>query len=183
MVDPYAAVRAEAPPDVLSQMSLLAKELLDIEQNILPEIKRQAEVAAARGVDIAERLLPELFDQVGLADFTTDTGVKVSLVNALRASISAERKSGAIEWLENNGYAGMVTNEVVVGFSKTNEEEARKLLKELAPKFGNVKMEKDVNTTSVKAMISERLADKLEVPLEVFGAKAYRTVKLGVKKK
>ena len=118
---------------------------------------------------ISEELLPPLFEQVGMEELKTRSGLPLKLKNRVHTNIAKERKPRAIAWLDKNGHGSMVRRNVVIDFDKTKEDKVAKLLKLIGRGWPNHRIELDVNAATVKAFVKNRLAEGKEIPADIFG--------------
>lgn len=161
----------------LKQLSQLANELLGTQERILA---LEAELAGAqrRAVHLAEHAIPELMEEFGLADFTTDEGASIKVADSVHAHITEEKKNDALDWLDGNGFGGMVKRRVVVGFGKDAEDKARTLAETLDNDGYAVKTEREVHAATLKAWVRRRLEEGEELPMDLFGVHVRRVAKV-----
>ncbi len=165
----YDDFKAPPPTDGLKQLSLLAADLTEAETEVA-KAKDVLEKATAAVSLIAEKNIPALMDTLEIEEFITKGGLKITIKSTIRASIPAAKKATAMAWLDDNGHGGMVKRTVVIGFSRDEEEAAKKLRIDLEKQFENVAEDRKVEPSTLRAFIADQLANGHEVPMTLFGA-------------
>lgn len=164
----FKEVPAEESDDVLARISMLADEMHDIDKQIAESELKTKKLKAAHE-QIAVEQLPELFEQVGIEEIKTRSGLPLRLKNKIFTSISKGRKPKAIAWLDANGQGGMVKRCVIIDFDKTQEAKVEALLRLIGKGWPNNRTELDVHSATVKAFVTRQLADGREIPADIFG--------------
>jgi hypothetical protein len=161
----------------LEELALLAERLqeADLEVARAEEALRRAQKIQS---DLAEHQIPEKMDEVGVETFRTKSGFTISVKETIRASIPAARKDEAFQWLEDHGHGGLIKRTVVVGFDREEEAQARNLVQQLGSEFENVKTDRKVEPSTLRAFIAERLRAEEDIPLALFGAYRQRVAKV-----
>lgn len=172
---------ADSPPpaDGLARLSALAEELVEAERKVIEAeegLKKAQEVV--RG--LSEKTIPELMEKLGIETFTTTSGLKVKVKDALRVSTKKENRDEALDWLEDNGHGALVKRKIAVEFGREPEEQkkAAALRKWLATKKFVTLEERKVEPSTLKAFIARELEAGHEVPLDVFGAVQLKETKV-----
>jgi len=161
----------------LEELSLLAERLQEANLTVAKaeEALRKAKKVAT---DLAEHQIPEKMDEIGVENFKTKSGFQIAVKETIRASIPVARKSEAFKWLEDNGHGGLIKRTVVVGFNRDEEDKASSLRDSLESDFENVKTDRKVEPSTLRAFIAERLRANEDIPLPLFGAFRQRTAKV-----
>ncbi len=154
--------------DVLGRISVLADKMHDIDKQIA-ESELKTKKLKAEHEQIAVEQLPELFEQVGMSELKTRSGLPLKLKNKVHTNISKGRKPTAIAWLDANGQGGMVKRCVIIDFDKTQEEKVAALIRLIGKGWPNNRTELDVHASTVKAFVTRQLADGKEIPADIFG--------------
>lgn len=146
------------------QQSLLEDEVLMLEIQ-LKDKKRKLN-------DIETRELPEAMDRVGLSEFKTVNGTKVGIKPFYNASIPADRKDEALDWLEVNDHGGIIKTDVKTSFGKGEHEFAKAFL-QFARGFNehpvDPEMTRGVHAQTLKAFVREMMESGATIPLDLFG--------------
>ena len=107
----------------LSQLAKLAEEQLNAEKAV-----SAAEIAfknsKERLRDINENQIPELMDSLGLEEFTTTEGLKITVKETLRASIPKVHSIEALQWLRDNGHEKLIKHVMEVEPDTDEDAEA-----------------------------------------------------------
>lgn len=174
----YEAFNTDALSDSdLAALATFADELNDAEL-VVAKIEQQLKLARTKVIDLAERTIPDLMDEIGMKVFTTTSGLKIEVRRTIRASIPALNKQKALAWLDDNGHSGLIKRSIQVAFDREQMPEALKLKAELERAFENVKEEKKVESSTLRAFIAEELKNGNEVPMDLFGAWEHRAAKI-----
>lgn len=161
----------------LDQMASLARALVDADASVdkaevnLKDTKERARV-------LREETIPSAMQELGLEELKLDTGEKLSVKQDVYASIPAAQKEQAFQWLEDNGFGGLIKVEVAADFRKGEVEFAIALFKELQERGLQVGLDRSVHSQTLKAFLREQLAIGGNVPLDLFGARPVWTAKI-----
>lgn len=130
--------------------------------------------------NVAEKLLPEAMENLGLSTYTTTTGISVQVKEKIRGALPVENRPKGFDWLEKNGFGGLIESEVVIPFKRDELEEANKLVEELRDKGKIAVLERNVHHARLDSFIREQLAQGAELPLDIFGVFRQRIAKVEV---
>jgi len=161
----------------LDQMASLARALVDADGSVeqaelnLKEAKERARV-------LREETIPSAMQELGLEELKLDTGEKLSVKQDVYASIPAAQKDAAYQWLEDNGFGGLIKVEVAADFRKGDAELAMELFRELQERGLQVGFDQSVHAQTLKAFLREQIAAGTAVPLDLFGARPVWTAKI-----
>lgn len=156
------------PSDGLARLSELANELFDAQTEVA---RISAELKAAQGTvkQLEETTIPELMDALGMDEFKTKSGLKVSVTDKLSAKKLTQAHAAALKWLRDNGQAGLIKTMVAVPFTAGHESEADELVEQLAGEGIAAQRAMEVHHSSLAAAIKSMLADGIDVPMELLG--------------
>ena len=101
--------------DQLKQVETLAKRQLAAERNVEQCAAELAEAKRAL-TQINENLLPEAMRACGLREFTLESGEKVMIKEAIRASISEANRPAAIQWLREHNHGAIIRTKIEASF-------------------------------------------------------------------
>lgn len=155
--------------DGLAKLARLAVAQDQAQQDV-DRLSDELKAAQQRLNKIAESEIPELMDELGMEKFTTKDGFTVAVKETLRTSLSANRKEEAFKWLRDNGYGAILKRKVFVEFGRGEDAVAEELFRDLLGKHEVVEDQTDVHSATLKAFLTERLKEGVEIPLELFGA-------------
>ena len=174
----YSDFQAEAPStDDLATLAGLANDLYLAELEVA-QAQEALKEAQRKARDIGEHQIPELMDDIGIAEFTTKSGIKLSVKDNLRVSPPAARREEAWDWIEEHGYGDLVKRNVIVGFARDEGDQCEELLEDLDAKGLRTKEERKVESATLKKFIKERLEAGDDVPLDLFGTTQYKQTKI-----
>jgi len=161
----------------LDQMMQLARAMVDADQGVV-----DAETALAAAKEKARQLheesVPSAMQELGVEKMTLDTGETLKVSQEVYASIPNENKRNAHDWLNTNGFGGLIKLEVAVNYGKGEQEVALALFKELHERGLQADLAEFVHASTLKAFLKEQIAKGAQVPLDLFGARAVFCAKI-----
>lgn len=160
----------------LSQLTQLAEQQAAAQSKVA-DLEAQLNKAREELRDIAERQVPELMDQIGIGEFKTTTGLKITIDETIRASIPKDKAPLAFAWLKNNGHGSLIKRVVSVAFGRGEDERADELRQRLADEF-EVDDNASVHHSTLTAFVREKLREGEEIPLDLFGVHRLRVSKI-----
>lgn len=164
-------------PKKLADLSSLAADLFEAQREV-EELETQLANAKEKVRVLGEVTIPELMAEVGVEQLKTSSGITVKVASRVRASIPADMREAAYDWLDSHGHGGMVRREVKVGFRKEQEELASELLDELRPRFPDARWDRNVHHSTLAAWVRNMLKEGKEVPQGLFSLYEQRITKL-----
>lgn len=155
----------------LSELMLEAQRYVAEEEERLKNWKEKL-------AHIAEVELPDLMEELEVDSFAFKNGMKISLKETIRASISAKNAPEAMAWLIENGHDNIIKRSVVADLEKEQlTEDEEQLLAELREKFP-VTDNRKVHPQTLAAFVREMLEEGREIPMETFGVHRQRLAKV-----
>ena len=153
------------------------EKLKDLEDSIvakeeeLKQLKQQADA-------ISGEVIPTMMQELNISTLKLADGSAVEVKPVYGASISAERKEEAFEWLRSNGLGDLIKNEITVSFGR-NEDNKAIAYATLAQGQGFQPSQKlKVEPMTLKALVRERLESGKEMPTELFNVFAGNRTKI-----
>jgi hypothetical protein len=153
------------------------EKLKDLEDSIvakeeeLKQLKQQADA-------ISGEVIPTMMQELNISTLKLADGSAVEVKPVYGASISAEKKEEAFEWLRSNGLGDLIKNEVTVSFGR-NEDNKAIAYATLAQGQGFQPSQKlKVEPMTLKALVRERLESGKEMPTELFNVFAGNRTKI-----
>jgi len=129
------------------KMAVLDSDIVDLQAKI--DIKNR------ELKNISMEVLPELLNEAGMTSFVLNNGKTVELTDSIQTSIIAAMKPQALQWLEDNGYGGMIKSNIVVSYPREEKALANKLMKQLQARktvvSSDIKQEANVHAGTLKA--------------------------------
>lgn len=165
-----------APEAAVSLAEL--QKLAELQAEAEAKVKRiEAELSAAQKVlsDLAERQVPELMDSIGIEEFTTRTGLKISIKEVIRASIPKANEVRAFAWLRANGSGALIKRNIVASFGMGEDDQADHLLDIMQEEhIEGVSDKQSVHPSTLSSFVTKRLEAGEELPIELFGVHRQR---------
>jgi len=160
----------------LNQLQQLAEAQAAVEAE-MADLDARLTKAREKHRDLAERQVPELMDQIGMTEFKTTTGLKITVAEKIRAAIPKAKAPLAFHWLKENGHAAMIKRVVSVSFGKGEDEKAQDFCKTLSEEY-EYDDKASVHPSTLAAFVKEKLESGEEVPLDLFGVHRQRASKI-----
>lgn len=172
-----------ADDNVLARVASLVDEWADLNERT-DVMNKDTAALEAKANEIAERLLPEIMDENNVKDMTTRNGVKVAIVDKVKAGIRKADMAEGCQWLVDNEHSDLIKVEVTVKFPKGDIDKALELLSYLEqhPEEYAVAMKETVNPQTLGAFVREMLADGEALPMDLLGVYRRREAKITLKK-
>lgn len=156
--------------DLLSEIVTLAKREKEVEAQ-KDKLEEQLKVINARLTRLREEDLPSAMAEAGVKEFKLEDGTKVTVKDEVYCSLSESMKGEAFAWLAKVKADGIIKCVVEVAFGRGDREKAAKLYAQLVKRKVDVTMGESIHPQTLKAFVGERLREKQEMPLELFGAR------------
>jgi hypothetical protein len=120
-------LRKDAP----NQVSNVNPDKLSKEINTLQEIQQEITNQENKLKDLKDRekyyaniIIPDLMNQLNLKTLTLKDGSQIAVKNIFGASIVAEKKPEAFDWLRKSGMGAIVKNNITVRFGLDEDNKA-----------------------------------------------------------
>jgi len=126
---------------------------------------------------IAFEQIPMLMDEMGIERIDVD-GAIVKLKSFVSASIPADRKQEAFNWLREHGHEGIIKNEIVVSFGKGEDNAAGDVMYQLEEKGFHPEQKTHIHSMTLKGFIREQVEKGNNIDLDLFGAFVGRTAEV-----
>jgi len=117
---------------------------------------------------VSGEIIPTMLAEMGLSQLKLADGSSVDVKPFYSATISAQNKDRAYNWLRTNGLGDIIKNEISVSFGR-NEDNKAAGYAELAKSNGYQPTQKlKVEPMTLKALVRERIEAGKEMPTELF---------------
>ena len=126
---------------------------------------------------IAFEQIPMLMDEMGIERIDVD-GATVKLKSFVSASIPADRKQEAFNWLREHGHEGIIKNEIVVSFGKGEDNAAGDVMYQLEERGFHPEQKTHIHSMTLKGFIREQVEKGNNIDLDLFGAFVGRTAEV-----
>src|SRR5210317_2225508 len=118
--------------------------------------------------------IPALMDEMDVSRL--DVGdVTVALKPFVSASIPADRKQEAYEWLRDHGLDDIIKNDVILSFGRGEDDTANKVMLDLENKGFHPESKTHIHAMTLKAFVKERVENGQPIDLDLFGAFVAKT--------
>jgi hypothetical protein len=162
------ANKPTASSDALEQISALAREQVDLEDQLLQAENKVKELKRAL-YDVSEVRLPEALLSVGMTSFTLEDGSTISCGKVYQAHISKANADAAHDWLRDNGHGDIIKNEIKVNFGKDQDAEANAFKEQLNAQGQVYTAKEAVHASTLKSFVRGELENGRDVPNDLFG--------------
>ena len=117
---------------------------------------------------VSGEIIPTMLAEMGLSQLKLADGSSVDVKPFYSATISAQNKDRAYNWLRTNGLGDIIKNEISVSFGR-NEDNKAAGYAELAKSNGYQPTQKlKVEPMTLKALVRERIEAGKDMPTEIF---------------
>jgi hypothetical protein len=167
----------QLPPDAeMHKLQELAQQQLDLEQAVL-DLENQLSEKKKQLAHVQEVALPSLLQQFGISRIDIEGG-RLTVKQEYYATIKEEHRGAAFSWLESKGHADLIKHEVVMSFTRGQDDEARQAMEVLADNNFVYRDEKKVHAQTLKAFVKEQIEAGNELPLETFSVHVKQVSKI-----
>ena len=112
--------------------------------------------------------IPEIMNKMNLSTVKLRDGSELSVKKVYSATIKADKKAEAIQWLRNNGLGDIVKNEITVNFGQGEENKAAEYAN-LAKESGYEPSQKEaVHAMTLKVTMEDWKNKGNDVPEDLF---------------
>lgn len=123
---------------------------------------------------LSTEAIPSLMDEMDVSRL--DVGdVTVALKPFVSASIPADRKDEAYQWLRDHGLDDIIKNDVVLSFGRGEDETANTVMLDLEKKGLHPESKTHIHAMTLKAFVRERVENGQPIDLDLFGAYVAKT--------
>jgi hypothetical protein len=153
----------------LSSIAELAKEALEVEASIEDLEKVLAERKEVLR-NLTEERIPDALKEIGMAKFQMTDGSVIEVKPFYSASIPADRRGEAYEWLRAHGYDDIIKNTVSVQFGRGEDDAAGELINVIRKQGLLPDQAEKIESQTLKAWVREMVEQGTEFPTDLFGA-------------
>jgi hypothetical protein len=164
-------LRKDAP----DQSTNIDPEKLSQEVEKLRTIQSQISELEARVKDLKEderyfscMVIPKLMEDMNLSSLKLRDGSELSVKKIYSASIKADKKAEAINWLRENGLGDIVKNNITVSFGQNEDNKATEYAVLARSNGYEPIQEEKVHPSTLKVVMKEWNEKGHEVPEELF---------------
>jgi len=141
-----------------------------VEEN-LKQLKQQADT-------LSGEVIPTMMTEMNISTMKLADGSAIEVKPVYGASISADKKEEAFNWLRENGLGDLIKNEVTVSFGRNEDNKAAEYAV-LAQGQGYQPTQKlKVEPMTLKALVRERIESGKDMPSDLFNVFAGNRTKI-----
>jgi hypothetical protein len=175
----YSGYEPSQSEDALAQLSELAEEQ-QRRASAVNKAEEDLKFAQSELRKVAEEMIPELMITLGIEEFTTISGLKISIKEQYRASIRADFKNAGYAWLRENGHAAIIKRVVKVQFGMGEDEMAQKAIDALEEQFLPVEDSNSIPWQTMARLAKDMREDGQDLPEELFSVHLQRISKIKI---
>ena len=154
-----------------AEMLLQQNKLVTDAETKLKELKEKARC-------LREETIPNAMAELTITKLALDSGQELTVTQEVYAAIPANKTTEAFEWLNNNGFGGIIKTEVKTIYGKGERGKAEKLATKLCNEGLNAAFKESVHPSTLKAFLKEQIRDGNPCPLDLFGARPVMIAKI-----
>ena len=158
------------------QLAGLVRQLNSIQQQI-EDAEQHLKALKQDKQRIAFEHIPMLMDEMSMERIDVD-GLIVKLKPFVTASIPADRKQDAFNWLREHGLDDIIKNDIIVSFGRGQDNQAGDVMYDLEQKGFHPEQKTHIHGMTLKAFVRERVEKGLPIDLDMFGAFVARTAEI-----
>ena len=161
---------AKALSDQVIKLRDLEDHIKVVEEN-LKQLKKQADT-------LSGEVIPTMMTEMNISTMKLADGSAIEVKPVYGASIPADKKEEAFNWLRENGLGDLIKNEVTVSFGRNEDNKAAEYAV-LAQGQGYQPTQKlKVEPMTLKALVRERIEKGLDMPSDLFNVFAGNRTKI-----
>lgn len=136
-----------------------------IAQREVEDLEKRLKAAKKDLQTLLEQRIPDAFAAADMSEFRTTDGKVVKVEPFVDCSIPVPMRDSALQWLRDNGHAGIIKCEVSMAFGAGDTETARTLAAELRERVGvPVEVSESVHPQTLKRFAREVLGEGGSLP-------------------
>ena len=155
--------------NTLASVAELAKQAITLE-NEIEDLEKVIEERKQALRELTEGRIPEALHEMGLSSFKMADGSAIEVKPFYSASIPADRRGEAYEWLRSHGYDDIIKNTVSVQFGRGEDGAAGELLNVIRKQGLLPEQAEKIESQTLKAWVREMVEQGTEFPSDLFGA-------------
>jgi len=163
----------------LAAISELGRQAILIEKDIEDLEATLAEKKEALR-NLTDERIPDALKEIGMKSFEMDDGSEIEVKPFYSASIPADRRGEAYEWLRAHGFDDIIKNTVSVQFGRGEDDAAGDLINVIRKQGLLPEQAEKIESQTLKAWVREMVEQGTEFPTELFGA--YTGLKAKIKR-
>jgi|SRR6056300_1239529 hypothetical protein len=126
--------------------------------------------------------IPQLMDKMNLKTLKLKDGSELSVKNRFFASIKADKKAEAIQWLRDNGLGDIVKNNITVTFGQGEDNKAVKYAGLAREQGFEPTQDEKVHSASLSVVMKEIKDKGQDIPSDLFSSYEKNSTSVTTKK-
>lgn len=173
-------------PAPVLDLEISSTELREITALISAQLRLEQELLHAQATvqelehklrRVSDELLPDALVNLNISEFKLADGSSVKVKQLLEAGITEQKAPEAFKWLRGHGFGDLIKHQLVVKFSRGEEEKLKKLKPELLKLGVDFNDKEQVHPQTLKAFCSEQMGNPETAtgfPTELFGVMQFK---------
>ena len=153
-------------------------ELMRQQEIEVERLTKELKEAKKRFDQTSRDVLPDIMSELGLNEITLSDGSKITVKEEVDAAITERTRGAALDWLNENGFGGLIKTALSVSFGTGERDIALELMEQLAQDYPDTSMKEVVHPQTLKAFVREQMAAGAAIPMDIFNIRPYNIVKL-----
>lgn len=153
--------------DGASDLSNLIRRSIQVDKEI-EEAEQHLKDLKFKKRKINEEDIPMLMEEMGVTSVEVD-GYKVKVRPFVHARIADDKRDEAFSFLRSIGEADIIKNEITVGFSAGQDNQAGAMIDDLRQQGFDPAQKTYVHPSTLKAWVRNRVESGAELDFETFG--------------
>ena len=147
------------------------EDQIKVAEENLKQLKKQEEI-------LSSEIIPTMMTEMNISTMKLADGSAIEVKPVYGASIPADKKEEAFNWLRENGLGDLIKNEVTVSFGRNEDNKAAEYAV-LAQGQGYQPTQKlKVEPMTLKALVRERIESGKDMPSDLFNVFAGNRTKI-----
>lgn len=159
----------EVENNSLSSVAELGKQALLLEKDI-EDLEATLAERKEKLRNLTEERIPDALKEIGMTKFSMTDGSEIEVKPFYSASIPADRRGEAYEWLRAHGFDDIIKNTVSVQFGRGEDDAAGDLINVIRKQGLLPEQAEKIESQTLKAWVREMVEQGTEFPTELFGA-------------
>lgn len=164
----------------LKKVATLAKKQIELMQQI-SEFEDLLKSLGEELKQVQEFQLPEAMSELGLSEFKTDTGHKITVKPYYSAKLDDQNRDEAFGWLRNNGHEDLIKHEITVPLGRGMEGLAQDVKAFLQARALSFTDKEGVHHSTLNAFFKEQIEGGANFPIDLFKGYIGRKTKITIK--
>lgn len=154
--------------DALTGIGAMAKRAKELEKDI-EELESVLSERKEKYRKLLEESIPSALNEMGMKSFKMADGSSIEVKAFYSASINANNRGAAYQWLRDKGYDDIIKNTVSVQFGRGEDQLCEGLLNQLREQNYPVTQAEKIEPQTLKAFVREMVERGEALPTELFG--------------